>query len=335
MIKKVLLITINIIIITILVLLVEIIAYKSIFYDNKILPNYKKFNELKDEFLVDNHLYVNYQKPKKGDPIYFEDDGRSFVGENYNKSSILLLGDSYTYGLGLNKNETFSSQLSEYTKRPVFNWAFYTEGIEYSFLELKNEKNINKIIHNTAAIGKPIEYVIYTYCYNQPSRIISKNRQYRFYYLRKYGVISNKGFSILDRLYSVQLFKNKLFLKSLQKGDFKENMQNLVFTELKAIQKEVKKYFPSAQFIVLIYSDDVSVVKNKNLHVNDSDEYILNSDKWDILKKEGIEIIRTEELLGRKMTEKDIIENERTVTIHPNANAWREIVPLLSQKLNL
>ena len=95
---------INIVLILFVFFLFECYAYSTLFVSDKFsFPYYTKYKKLKEEFLVDNHLYTNYAKPKKGDPIYFEADGRSLVGENYKKRPILLLGDSYTYGLGLKK----------------------------------------------------------------------------------------------------------------------------------------------------------------------------------------------------------------------------------------
>lgn len=327
---------INLLLFAAVFLIIENFAYKSLFTSGfSLIPDYKKYEKLSDEFLVDNHLYVNYKKPEKGDPIYFANDGRSYVGQNYKRPSVLLLGDSYMYGLGLTKEESFGYQLSEYTKRPVFNWAFCTEGIEYSFLEFQNKKNIDHIMKNSVEKGSPVDFVICSYSYNQATRIISKNRQYRFHYLRKYGVLTDNFLKNFEFLYSVQVLKNKLFLNSLAKDDYEENVFNFVSAEIKAINNEVKKYFPNAKFILLIYSDSPEVIRNKNLVIRDVDIQVLNSKNWKLLEKDGIEVVRTEELLGRKMNENDIIENERTVTIHPNAAAWAQVIPPLVKKYGI
>ncbi len=332
--KIILVLFLNIIFIAVLILLLESFAYSSIFTTGIFkLPDYNKFEKLKDEFLVDNHLFVNYQTPKDTDPIHFENDGRSYVNNDYKKPSILLLGDSYTYGLGLEKKDSLGYQLSHYTKRPVFNWAWCTEGIEYSFLELKNPKNIEKILQKSK--NNPIQYVFYTYSYNQPQRIILPNRQYRYKHLRKYGVLPNQNYSFFENSYIVFALKNRLFVNSLYKNDFETNILNFSKNQFIAINNELKKHFPKAKFVIIIYSDNPEIVKNANLRISNTEINLLNKEKWKSLEQQGIETITTEELIGKTLTNKHILENERTITIHPNGKAWEKIVPQLAKKYNL
>lgn len=311
----------------------EVFAYKSLFttQDGGFL-NYKQYDKIKDEFVVDNHIYINYLKPKKGDPIYFEKDGRSFVGEKYKSPAILLLGDSYTYGLGLTKKETFGYQLSEYLKKPVYNWGWCTEGIEYSLLEMKDVRNINLIKTTALDKQKPLDYVIYTYGYNQPTRLVSPNRQYRYKYLRNYGLLTGQKTTPFDNLYSIFVLKNKLFISSL-KSDTENKILDVFFNEILMIKSDVQKNFPSAKFVLLIYSDSEDLVRKCNLNIDDIEIKILNSPRWKELEKSGVTVIRTDELIGRKATADEIIDNERTVTIHPNAKAWTTIIPPLCDRL--
>ncbi len=311
----------------------EVFAYKSLFttQDGGFL-NYKQYDKIKDEFVVDNHIYINYQKPKKGDPIYFEKDGRSFVGEKYKSPAILLLGDSYTYGLGLTKKETFGYQLSEYLKKPVYNWGWCTEGIEYSLLEMKDDRNINLIKTTAPDKQKPLDYVIYTYGYNQPTRLVSPNRQYRYKYLRNNGLLTGQKTTPFDNLYSIFVLKNKLFISSL-KSDTENKILDVFFNEILMIKYDVQKNFPSAKFVLLIYSDSEDLVRKCNLNIDDIEIKILNSPRWKELEKSGVTVIRTDELIGRKATADEIIDNERTVTIHPNAKAWATIIPPLCDRL--
>ena len=311
----------------------EVFAYKSLFttQDGGFL-NYKQYDKIKDEFVVDNHIYINYQKPKKGDPIYFEKDGRSFVGEKYKSPAILLLGDSYTYGLGLTKKETFGYQLSEFLKKPVYNWGWCTEGIEYSLLEMKDGRNINLIKTTATDKQKPLDYVIYTYGYNQPTRLVSPNRQYRYKYLRNYGLLTGQKTTPFDNLYSIFVLKNKLFILSL-KSDTKNKILDVFLNEILMIKSDVQKNFPSAKFVLLIYSDSEDLVRKCNLNIDDIEIKILNSPRWKELEKSGVTVIRTDELIGRKATADEIIDNERTVTIHPNAKAWATIIPPLCDRL--
>ena len=329
--KKIL---INLILILGILFLFECYSYSTIFVSDKFsLPDYSKFDKVKEEFLVDNHLYTNYEKPDKGDPIYFEKDGRSFVGENYKNKPILLLGDSYTYGLGLTKEETFGYQLSEYTKRPVYNWAWCTEGLEYSFLVLKEKRNLERL-----KSGNP-EYVIYTYSYSAPGRLTLKQRIYRWYFLRQLQLIGSHKFSFFDRLYTVNFLKNLSFYNSIYSDNYQKNIFNFLQQLILEVQKEVNLSFSNSKFIVLLYSDAPELIKSQNLKITEVEEKLLNPDMWtEFVGKNSDKFIfiTTEELIGRKMDKKeDIIENERTVTIHPSAKAWAEIVPALAKKLNL
>lgn len=329
--KLFLIILTNIILIILLVFLSETYFYSTIFTNKELkLPDYNKFKTLEKGFIVDNHLYTNYKKPAPDSPIFFINDGRSSVNLKYKKKPVLLLGDSYTYGLGLNKTETFGYQLSEYTKRPVYNWSWCTEGIEYSLLELKNQKNIKKLSNN------PPEYVIYTYSYRQPSRVIKKHRQYRWYYLRKYGILKNQNYTKFDSFYTILALKNRIYLNSLYNGDFEDNIFQFICSILREINNEIRKKFPNAKFILLIYSDSADLIRSLNLEITKIEENILYSPKWKNLEKEGITVVTTEELMGRRMYKKtDILQNDITITIHPNSEIWKEIIPKLSKKLNL
>lgn len=327
-------VSINIILMTVVLFIAETVSYHSLFVEKWYkLPDYNKFKKTEKEFLVDNHPLINYEQPKISDPIRFENDGRSFNGKNYNTDGVLLLGDSYTYGLGLKKEETFGYQLSQYLKKPVYNWGWCTEGLDYDFLVIKNLKNIELI--KKSKNKQQIKYVILTYTYNQPKRLLLKNRQYRYFLLRQYGLIQNQKASLFDRLYIVQVIKNKLFLNSLKNGDYQNNLQNFLFSLITAIKKEIAKNFPKAKFILLIYSDDANVIKGKNLQVTETEMNILNSPNWKQLEKYDITVVKTEDLLGRKMQKDEIIDDEKTITIHPNAKAWRTIIPKLCKKISL
>ncbi len=332
--KKIYIIILNILLLLLLFIANEIFAYKSIFSSGFILfPDYKKFEKLKDEFLIGNHLYVNYEKPAKDNPIYYKNDGREENGNDYKKNAILLLGDSYTYGLGLTKEEAFSAQLSKYTKRPVYNWAFCTEGIEYAVLELKNNQNIEKLKNQTK--NNPLKYVILTYTYPQFDRTYSINRQYRYFYLRKYGLLEGQKFSYFDYLYTVLSVKNKLYVNSLYKNGLQKSVIKLIKKYIKEINNDIHKNFPDAKLIFLIYSDSIDVIEQAGLNSSENAINSLNTGHWKDMEKEGITVLSTEELIGKKTEISDILQNERTVTIHPNAQIWKLIIPSLSKRLSL
>ena len=329
--KIVKIILINALIFILIFFVAEYICYKSIFVSGLLdIPDYKKLDKVEKEYIVDNHLYTNYEQPNSKNRLTFENDGRSLVGKDYKKSPILLLGCSYTYGLGLTKEETFGYQLSQYTKRPVLNWGWKTEGADYSLLQLKQKENIDKLSKN------PPQYVIYTYMYDHLDRLISKNRQYRWYYLRKYGIIDTQKYTSFDNLYTVLAFKNKIFENSLYKGNIYENLLDFDINIIKAMKKETQKLAPDSKFVILIYSDNYDVMKENKKAVPFEEYNTLNSPKWKELEKEGFIVISTKELLGREMNkESDIIKDDYTLTLHPSAEIWHQIVIKLSKKLDL
>lgn len=329
--KFISIIAINLLIFLVIFYIAEYFCYKSIFVSDAFtLPDYKKFNKVKEEFVVDKHLYTNYERPSEKNRLAFENDGRSSVGREYKNKPILLLGCSYTYGLGLTKEETFGYQLSQFTKRPVYNWGWKTESADYSFLQLKQKINTDKLAKN------PPQYVIYTYMYDHLDRLISKNRQYRWYYLRQYGLLKGQHFNPADNLYTVLSFKNKMYENILLKGNKYENLLDLDIEIIKAMKKEVEKYAPESKFVILLYSDSYDVMQKNKKAVPYEEYNTLNSPKWKALQKQGFIVVSTEELLGRKMDKKsDLLENDYTLTLHPTTKIWQKIVIKLSEKLAL
>ena len=328
---------INILLVLLFVFLVETFSYCSVFApESNIFPDYNKFKKLEAEFIIDNHLYTNYKYPLPDEPIFFNNDGRSFVGREYMGAPIILLGDSYTYGLGLEKEQSFGFQLSEYIQRPVYNWGWNTEGIEYSLLVLKNNKKfIEKLKQN------PPEYVIFTYTYVQPHRVLHNHRLYRWYWLRQMSLLKNQKHTIFDNLYTVLLIKNILYKKYLLSTDVESKLFDYISTLLLQINKEIKKNFKQTKFVILIYSDSEKVIKQNKLEIASIETKIMdNRERWKSFQKENVDldviVISTEELLGFKMEDpKYILENERTITIHPSGLAWKEIVPRLAKTLNI
>ena len=330
--KNLILIFINILLLIMFFCFLEIYSYKSIFVDfTRLFPDYQKFKKVEKEFLIDNHLYTNYEKPNKLNQLAFENDGRSLVGKEYkSKKPILLLGCSYTYGLGLKKEDTFGYQLSQYTKRTVYNWGWKTEGPDYSLLELKNKNNKKLLTAN------PPEYVIYTYMYDHPRRLVETHRQYRWYYLRKYGLLDGQKYSVLDNSYFYLALKNKMFEQKLYTGDYQENLLNYIFLIIKEMKKEVSLDFPESKFVVFLYLDSPEMVKMEGKPMTDLERNILYSEKWSNLSKDGIFVVTTKDLLKRPINEQnDILKNDHTATVHPTPKMWKDITPEFAAKFSL
>lgn len=64
---------------------------------------------------------------------------RNPEGLNYKKLPIILFGCSFTYGDGLNNNQTFSYKLSHLAKRPVYNRAECGWGVQHMLSNLEEK----------------------------------------------------------------------------------------------------------------------------------------------------------------------------------------------------
>ena len=251
------------------------------------------------------------------------DDELPFSSE---KSSILLLGCSYTYGHGIHLSKNFSSQLQKYTNRKVYNISYMGGGFDEMF-EMQKDLSVSGFYKNMI---EP-EYVIYTLMANHIKRFTSNNIS--SYLLEK--SLENKDNSFLDKLkfYLLKLATVRLFVVREFSKDEINNIvpyQKWIFNKM---YLKVKDNFPNSKFIFLIYQD----LKNVETEMFSEIEYeTLKPAFWSDLDK-NISIITTEELVGDsiKNDEYKLSFDEFQTPAHPNEKAWELIVPALVKKLQL
>ena len=172
--KVILLIILNALISFVLLIVTDYIFFKYIYngYINSLNEKhkleetdghirYKTFDFNIDDFHTTNVYNVFLEKKYYHDVI---------IPDKYNgkKAPIVLFGDSYTW---LYPDTGLQKLLAEYTKRPVFNFAFWGWGAQHMYY-LTQKDLLYKII-NSENFEKNPEYIVYTYIRDHKNRLYS------------------------------------------------------------------------------------------------------------------------------------------------------------------
>ncbi len=241
---------------------------------------------------------------------------RPVAGSKYHKLPILWFGCSFAYGSGLANKDIGSYKLSELSKRPVYNRAFASGSINHMLYQLK-DKAFYKEVSNDP------EYIIYVWVDVQNIRnkylnFIGSNRQNLEY------EISNGTFRQveLNNFYKYIYFPYSLRVMSFYGVDSSDENEQYEYFEQAYLEcmKEARKHFPNVKFVVLEYRES-------------GDRYNYPIPKFEKLKKQGVTLIDTKELVGVDMsgTKFAIAKWDN----HPSSLAWDLIIPKLVKKLKL
>ena len=306
-------IIISSLIIIILLALVELCSYFIVY--NK----YKK--DINSMSKADKTFNANLTYEKAIYPSYAERKNRFrpiSLGKDAEKTSIVLFGDSFTWGSHLKDDETFSAVLSDYTGRTVYNRGLYATGIPFMYYQLK-DRNITNEIANP-------QYFIYTLIDNHFYRSLTVRSwckdpiiQYRYKVSDGKLVLVKPTFKFLYPLYSVFLLQNYIQNLEYKKLLFKEPVIKMIDES----NRLIKKKFPNSEFIILVYQDSCW-----------GDSYL--SEKQQILNHfsdEGIKVIYTDDLIG-----KNVLKDKKYLSadnFHPSCEAWKLIVPKLVKALDI
>ncbi|MBR2068710.1 MAG: hypothetical protein IJ877_03000 [Candidatus Gastranaerophilales bacterium] len=263
---------------------------------------------------------------------YYPDRFREYRETNQDKKPILLIGCSYAYGQWLDEKDSLGGLLEKLTKRHVYNLAVIGQDSAVASMLLDVEGK-NKRITKTP------EYVIYPYMFHNLVRL--SNPYYLSYY-RKMGFIEQKD-NILYKSYLYSHFKDVNFLKRLYWDiDFVQH-QEIYFKILAHIKKTCDKNYPNSKFVVLIY-DDINFdlcpniwhsVGESGSTMNKLFEIMYSQEFKQKMEDLGIEVIHTQDLIGRVMDnplDRVLQDPNRP---HPSASAWAEITPKLVERLKL
>ncbi len=223
-----------------------------------------------------------------------------------NKHDIVVAGCSFTYGDSLNDDETFSSVLSKFTNRNVYNIGISGGSPREILYILRNKNILNKLVDNP----NNVEYFIYVFIGDHTNRLYYCNRPSAPFFLPIKNYTQLKYLEIPTMLTCSNL-ENYINL-FLTYNRFYKNQNKLYELYIKEIKKEIENKFPGTKFIILTYEPMEEDIK---CHLTD----------------DGIKIIDVQTFDKKLNTLEYKIPND----VHPNAKAWQVIVPALAKELNL
>lgn len=297
--KKIGVIFVNLILLCFVLCFVEFVIFKNCTKDIEKKPHYSL--EKSDFNLEQMKKYSYMRKP---------------CGLNYKKKPILIYGCSVAYGYKLKDEDSFGYQLSEYTKRPVYNFGMPAKGMQHAIYLLKNNEKISQ---------EP-EYVFYVFINDHYRRMfVNCNRIDNMKYLTyeaKNGILVEKknGLALSERFYILSSLKNQMYY--FLKGIFKKQIYQLAKLHLVTMKDEVKKLYPNAKFVVLDYEVGYYNVLSPEI-IKD-------------LNKSGIEVVSLNKEFSDKLS-MDMYRNPKNEDVfrHPNGKGWSLVVKFIADKYHL
>jgi len=287
------------IIIIITVFLLNLIAFFLVSFtleNNDSIKNYRPI--FRRNFSVDNLLLNGSIKQN---------------GIEYNSPSIIIFGGGFASCYGVDEKETFSAQLSEYMKSPVYNRSVGGGGIQHAIIQVSSGK-INDIIkRSNKAIyvfscpqdtdrlyGYPGPIIQSGFLLDEYMYPILKRDKNNKFFIQNTAIPFIKGsilYRIIAKIYTD--IKYKMVYKSNQAKDM-----NIYFAELNRALKEIN---PDIQLYILLYFEEESYFS----------KFIENYDYKDI-----------KFLYVTSLTDIDVMKANP-----PKGKEWKIIVPALADKL--
>lgn len=274
-----------------------VVTYKSLHWDNF------KF-----------HMHVENIINSYISPSFFKDydfRGNIYPEKPTNKAPIAMVGCSYTYGLGLDDNDVPAAMISKETGRIVYNAGVNGGSPREILYILRNDDLRSKLFDNRT----DIEYVIYTYISHHLYRLYKDIRPYTY---SPYFRVKNSELEYYKPNFLIA--KSYLYRKYTDLKYTEEDLStingshDLFFIYMKEINKEIKKHFPNAKFVIIVYDD-------------------LTQNDWDKIEKEGIKVIKVSNLSDKDF--KSIEYRQSANNYHPKAIVWRILIPKIVGILNL
>ncbi len=190
---------------------------------------------------------IKYSKTQLPSKELLYNDLRPIEYKNSDKQAIILFGCSYTYGFGLNENETFSRKLADYTNRTIINRGRSGTGIPFLYYQLNDTEVINQFPKNP-------EYIIFTLIPDHFPRLF----RYRNFVMTgehtlRYKIKDNE--LVIDKPINPtihSLFTSIIIEEYLeQKNATNKNKVDMLFKKLmEESYKKIKDNFPNTKFVV-------------------------------------------------------------------------------------
>lgn len=315
---------INILLLLSIFLLADYIYFQIIFqhYKNDCIKNnvtidhnvkYKTYNIIRPTDNTTTNLYKYFLEYKHyREPIFAKPSLNSMEGKT--KAPIILFGDSYTWLFnekGLQKN------ISYYTNRTVFNFAYWGWGAQHTYY-LINNPLLYKIINANSKI--PPEYAVYTYIRDHRNRLFPVMDYYLdiepyLTYEMKDNKLQIKKYNFFHKLL-FRFFSYRYISKKYQIKSDKERYDEL-YNLVSQSYFELKKHYPNIKYIVFEYYQDKNILKVE-------DEFFKK------LEKIGIKVISSKEL-----TKENLLDKQYTIDdgYHPNEKAWELLSKPLAKEI--
>lgn len=274
----------------------------------------KKNKELKYRQLIPNKsctglITINGKVVKKL-KITIDKNGFRETPSHYNKNkgSIIFFGCSYTFGYGLNDNETFPWKVSMLTKRKTYNVAYHGYGPQHMLLALESRNFIKKIPK-----ADVIVYVFMRDHLNRPSGLNNINdNYYPMFKLNKGKLIYyTTPPEMVNSPYKIDIYKKLQYAYASKINDQTEDATNLFVAIIKESKNIAMKKYPNVRFVFF----DLDGLENLDKK----------------LQKNGIEVLKLYEIFSAN----NIQEKYITIDHHPNAEFWEKVSPKFVKKLGL
>ncbi len=321
--KKILII--NLAIILIIITVAEVVSLRS--YRRKyshFVINQANLCENPEECIKQN--MPHYSLPRK---IRYEDYKESISDKTYKskvpqKRPILTIGCSYTYGSGLEDNQTFAYKLNKYTGRTTYNRGILGAGPQLVYRQL-TDKNFKNDVPDA-------EYVIYTFIHHHLYRqLLILTCPFNSDICMQYKIKGDNLVEYYSTLGSLSFsFLMKTYLEYKNQQDYNKEVKNGLPLFTKIMEKSVqqtKKMYPNSKFVFVEFPDASFCWGDENIN-----EQKLTSDQVEQLKSFGIIYVNSMDLVGHNFCERKYRLADGD---HPSEQAWDELVPKLVQKLNL
>ena len=296
----------NVIILGFLALTTDFMCYKiQVKQDYSGWAIYTKFSDAYTFSPIKNFInkYNEFYENKKTNNWFRPDE----IKKN-KKKEIVLFGCSFTYGVGLKENETFSRKLSKYTNRSVYNRGIPGCGTNHMLYMV--EKGLSSNIKNP-------EYFIYIYIAGHIYRLYMPASFFHnllIYYKEKDNklVLQKDWDNWHWHSYTLRTLNEQLeYAGKIHSHDKKIQF---LLKHLNRTQEEINKKYPESKFVVLAYSgeEDIKAIEKE-------------------LTENKIKIIYLSDLSSEDFTKKPYALEDG----HPSALAWDIIIPELTKKLSL
>lgn len=310
----------NLILTIVIFFIIEIIAFGffKLKYTN-IIKFQSKGAENPQEFIKENTPHYSF--PKKFNYTRVEDEAKTYKSDiTAKKRPIVTIGCSYTYGCGLEENQTFAYKLNKITGRTTYNRGIPASGPQLVYRQI-SDKNFKSQIPES-------EYIIYTFIYSH------LNRQFRsliapfssdidLNYSLKNDTITEKRHPFWFMYWS---FAVKTYLE-FELEYVPKNEWLLFYKTMEASVNEMKKKYPNCKFVLLEFPD-----ANFCWGKEAKDKRKLTNQQISQLEELGIIYINSMELVGHDFCESKYRVEDKD---HPSELAWNELLPNLVEKLKL